>query len=189
VSRRRQVLLLFGVLSLVQLAVPASMIARYELALSHGTVFKVHTSPVDPVDAFRGRYVWFRLALGPVELDRSIFGKTVWVSLEKGPDGFAKVSQVSATRPASGSYVGAQAVPVEWRSAGPGRGRFQLVLPHDRYYMEEWKAPQAEGAARAHSREPQRNAWVTLRVRDGIGAVEGLWIDGVPIEEYLRRGR
>jgi len=189
VTRRWLVPALFGALCLVQVAVPVSMIARYEMTLSRGAVFKVRTVPVDPVDAFRGRYVQLRLALEPMDLDASFMGKTVWVSLEEGPDGFAKVGKVSTTRPAHGSYVGAQAVPLQWRSDGSGLARFQLTLPQDRYYMEESKASRAEVAVRAQSRVPQRDTWVTLRVRDGIGAIERLWIDGVPVEEYLERPR
>jgi GDYXXLXY protein len=189
VTRRWLVPALFGALCLAQIAVPASMIARYELTLSRGTLFKVRTAPVDPVDAFRGRYVRFRLALDPVDLDRSFIGQKVWVALEEGPDGFAKVGTVSATRPAHASYVEAQVTPLTWRDDASRLGRYQVVLPHDRYYMQESKAPQAEVAARVPRRSPQSHTWVTLRVRDGIGAVEGLWIDGAPVEEYLRRGR
>ena len=178
---------LFGALCLAQIAAPASMIARYEATLRRGTVFKVRTAPVDPVDAFRGRYVWFRLDLDPVEQDGTILGGTVWVSLEEGPDGFAKVTRVSTTRPPHGSYVGAQAIPADWRPDGSGPGRIQLVLPHDRYYMEESKAPRAELAARRRGRTAPGSTWVTIRVRDGVGAVERLWIDGVPVEDYVRR--
>jgi hypothetical protein len=183
VTRRWLAPAAFTALCLAQLAVPASMIARYELALARGAVFKVRGAPVDPVDPFRGRYVVFRLAFEPVELDTSFAGP-VWVELEEGPDGFARAGTVSKTRPARGHYVQAQAIPLEW-GAGPVRTRVEL--PQDRYYLEESKAPRAEVAARAQSRPALRNTWVTLRVRQGVGAVERFWIDGVPVEEYLAR--
>jgi hypothetical protein len=80
--------------------------------------------------------------------------------------------------------VQAQAIPLEWQA---GAVRTRLELPHDRYYMDESKAPRAEAAARGQSRPEPRNTWVTLRVRDGVAAVESLWIDGVTVEEHLRR--
>jgi hypothetical protein len=190
VTRRWLVAALFGALCLAQLAVSVSMIARYELTLSLGTAFKVRTMPVDPVDAFRGRYVRLRLALGPVDLDRSLRGDTtVWVALEEGPDGFAKVAKVWTTRPAPGNYLAARVTPLGWRHDASGLNAFQVVLLPDRYYMEESKAPRAEVAVRGPRRLPQGDAWVTLWVRNGIGAVERLWIDGATVEEYLARDR
>jgi uncharacterized membrane-anchored protein len=50
-------LLVFAVVGLAQLAVPASLIWKREQTLRHGSVWKFRTAPVDPVDAFRGRYV------------------------------------------------------------------------------------------------------------------------------------
>jgi uncharacterized membrane-anchored protein len=183
VTRRWLVPAAFAALCLVQAAIPVSMIARYERTLQDGTAFKVRALPVDPVDPFRGRYVVFRLGFEPVPLETSFAGP-VWVELVEGADGFAKAGTVSRTRPTGGHYVQAQAIPLEW---GAGAVKTRLELPHDRYYMEEAKASRADAAARAQSRPDARNTWVTLRVRDGVAAVEHLWIDGVTVEEYLRR--
>jgi len=185
--RRALVAAAFGTLCLIQIGAPASMIRRYELALSEGAPFKVRTEPVDPADAFRGRYVRLRLVLDAGKLDQSWYGKAVWVSLEDGPDGFARVSGVSTTRPPHPRYVGAEVVPLPWRPDGPQVPQPGLNLPHDRYYMEESKAAPVEAALRMQGQPALRNAWVTLRVRDGVGAIERLWIDGVPVEEYLTR--
>ena len=48
---------LFIVVAVVQIAAPASMILRRERALDRGERFLFRTAPVDPYDAFRGRYV------------------------------------------------------------------------------------------------------------------------------------
>ena len=185
-TRRWLVPAAFAALCLVQAAVPVSMIARYERTLHGGMAFRVRAAPVDPVDPFRGRSVVFRLAFEPVSLETSFAGP-VWVELEEGADGFAKVGKVSKTRPAGGHYVQAQAIPLEW---GAGAVRTRLQLPHDRYYMDESKAPRAEALTRAQNRPGQpRSTWVTLRVRDGVAAVERLWIDGLTVEEHLARPR
>jgi uncharacterized membrane-anchored protein len=183
VTRRWLVPAVFAALCVAQAAVPLSMIARYERALHDGAVFRVRAMPVDPVDPFRGRYVVFRLGFEPVSLDTSLAGP-VWVELVEGPDGFAKAGTVSRTRPARGHYVAAQAIPLEW---GAGAVRTRLLLPQDRYYMDESRAPRAETLTRGPGRRGPGNVWVTLRVRDGMGVVEHLWIDGVTVEEHLRR--
>ena len=183
-TRRWLVPAAFAALCLVQAAVPVSMIARYERTLHGGTAFKVRAAPVDPVDPFRGRYVVFRLGFEPVSLETSFAGP-VWVELEEGADGFAKAGKVSKTRagrralrasPGDPARVGRRGRPdpppaaarplLHGRIEGPARGG-----PHPR--------PESAGAT--------RSTWVTLRVRDGVAAVEHLWIDGVTVEEHLRR--
>ena len=47
----------FALVAVAQLTVPAWMIVSHERTLLTGKVFKFRTAPVDPYDAFRGRYV------------------------------------------------------------------------------------------------------------------------------------
>ncbi|MBD3853743.1 MAG: GDYXXLXY domain-containing protein [Acidobacteria bacterium] len=66
-------LALFTVVALVQLTVAGGAIVRSELALRTGEAFRFRIQPVDPVDAFRGRYVAIRFAIAnpnPVPLTR-----------------------------------------------------------------------------------------------------------------------
>ena len=53
----RWLISLFALVVVAQIAGPASLIAKHELTLRHGTRWKFRTAPVDPYDAFRGRYV------------------------------------------------------------------------------------------------------------------------------------
>ena len=48
-------ILIFGVVVVAQLAVPAAMVWQREQTLNHGRVWKFRTAPVDPVDVIRGR--------------------------------------------------------------------------------------------------------------------------------------
>ena len=62
----------------------------------------------------------------------------------------------------------------------------RIELPYDRYYMEESKAPQAEQAVRNFaSSGPRMDVTARVRVRRGLGAIEGLDVNGVPIERWL----
>ena len=53
-------LIIFLLVALAQIAVPASMIWKRQRTLSEGRVWKFRTAPVDPVDAMRGRYLALR---------------------------------------------------------------------------------------------------------------------------------
>ncbi|MFL6501202.1 MAG: GDYXXLXY domain-containing protein, partial [Candidatus Udaeobacter sp.] len=53
-------LLIFGVVALAQLTVPAAMVWQRNQTLEQGRVWKFRTAPVDPVDVIRGRYIALR---------------------------------------------------------------------------------------------------------------------------------
>ncbi|MCC6487665.1 MAG: GDYXXLXY domain-containing protein [Candidatus Hydrogenedentes bacterium] len=174
---------LLAAVALAQIAVPANMILSLERTLSEGTLCRFRTAPVDPYDAFRGRYV--RLAIeessgplpeGPIPEP----GQTVYARIETDAEGISKIAEVLLDPPDQGVYIRATA---GW--ADTGQRILHVNLPIDRYYMNEWKAPAAEQAYWDQSRMAQRNAFVHVRVRNGEAAVEGLYIGAVPIEEYV----
>jgi len=177
-SRTR--LWLFAAVALVQLAAPASMILSRERTLAQGEAFKFRTAPVDPYDAFRGRYVALRLADNEAVLPQGLsvsYGQTVYATLENGADGFAKFGAASLTPPKDQPYLKVKA------GLANDKGGIALQLPFDRFYMEEGKAPQAEAAYREHGRRGAQDAYVILRVLDGAGVIENLFVGGQPIAE------
>ncbi len=174
---------LLGIVFLAQLAVPAWMLGGRELALQTGTVYKFKTAPVDPVDAFRGRYV--ALAF---EENTAVWGEPgempaqgntpICIELTVDEAGFAHLGRATHEAPASGDYIRTS----EWAS---GQGVIYPVLPFDRYYMNEKKAPQAEQAYLEHSRRGNQDAYVTVRVRNGIAVIEQLYVADQPVEEFI----
>lgn len=178
----RLLLAAFAVVALVQLGVPASLIMRHELTLREGQPFKFKTAPVDPYDAFRGRYVAlsFDQNHAPLAVGQKIEpGRTVYALIEIGPDGFAHFTGVTTDRPTGKPYLNVRT----WYTQGTN---VTLVLPFDRFYMEETKAPAAEAAYREHTRRGQQDAHVVVRVRAGLGVIENLYIGDKPIAEFLR---
>ena len=169
-------LLIFVPLALIQLAVPGWMIFRQEQILKNGQVFKFKTAPVDPYDAFRGRYVALRFT-AETEADKRFADSgrhRLWVQFEADEKGFAKVKRASK-EPLTGNDV--VAITSRW-------GRLQF--PFDRYYMAEKAAPEAETAYRANSRRDHENAYATVRILNGHAALEELYIDDKPVREFLR---
>ena len=179
--KTRLLLGLLGFAILAQLAVPASMILKRERVLAHGQAFKFRTAPVDPYDAFRGRYV----ALG---FDRDFVvvppghdfarGQTVHVRLEEDADGFAKLAEILRDRPDAAPYLTTKILYV-------GGDQVHLRLPFDRFYMDEDAAPAAEQAYWKYSASSNRNAYVQVRIEKGFAVLEDLYVDGQPIRDYL----
>ncbi|HET9300372.1 MAG TPA: GDYXXLXY domain-containing protein [Candidatus Polarisedimenticolaceae bacterium] len=178
-------LALFLALCAVQLAIPLAMAYRYERTLREGTVYRFHTEPFDPVDAFRGRYVAIRLTLTHASVQGE--GERVFVALQRDADGFASVRTLSTERPREGDWlVGTTSWTVFRRPGDNDQSRSvgtRVELPFDRYYMEEGKAPAADRIWREGMQ--QAEAVARVRVRHGLGAIEGLDINGVPIEKWI----
>ena len=184
-SKRSLVLIGFALAAAAQLAVPAWMIMERERTLSEGEVFRFKTQPVDPADAFRGRYVWLRLEPNTVALPA---GES-WNNREKafavlgqGADGFAVVKRLSRTRPEDEPSL---QVRTQWMDM---RERTMHIewLGMDRFYMTELKAPEAERAYREHSSRGKQDCHVTIRVHGSCGVIENLFIGDQPIQAWLK---
>jgi uncharacterized membrane-anchored protein len=170
-------LIIFVLVALAQLAVPASLVWKRETTFRRGSVWKFRTGPVDPVDAFRGRYVALDFEVESQEIvppPNVIYGGAVFVTMRQNAEGFAEIDRVLSTRPASDDFIEAQLHGTT------------IALPFDKYWVTERDAPAAEAAYRALSRRDRRNAFVTVRVFRGDAGLEQLYLDGVPLGEYLR---
>jgi uncharacterized membrane-anchored protein len=174
--------LLFIILALVQIGVAGSMIVRREMTLHSGRQFRLRLAPVNPYDAFRGRYLQIRIDgdTMPYTPGGEIRpGETVYASIREGSDGFARLHGVSATRPAGDSYFEAQVIRIS-------RDQIRLGLPFDRYYVaEDFRFP-ADAAGRKENEKPVQNVYATVRIRSGYAVLEGLYLEGKPASEYLR---
>ena len=182
-NKRVIILGVLGIVALAQLGVPVSMIVGHELVLARGEVFKFRTAPVDPYDAFRGRYVALSVRPTEVEVAPGVElreHRAAYVLLDRDKDGFARFAGASEARPKQGPYMKVE-VGSHLRT-----GVYYVIVPFDRYYMEEGEAPAAEQAYREHSRGKTHDAYVTVRVLYGMAVLEELYVDGKPIREFLR---
>ena len=179
--KTRLLLGLLGLALFAQLAVPASMILKRERVLAHGQAFKFRTAPVDPYDAFRGRFVALGFdqnsVVAPPGHDFAR-GQTVHVRLEDDADGFATLAEILRDRPDAAPYLTTKIQYV-------GGDMVHLRLPFDRFYMDEDAAPAAEQAYWKYSASSNRNAYVQVRIEKGFGVIEDLYVGGTPIRDYL----
>lgn len=178
-------ILLFGLLFAAQLAIPFWLIGSREWALHFGERVLFRVEPVDPYDAFRGRYV--RLGFlenswqGPGATN-FLQGEPVVISFSNGQDGFARVKKVGR-EPIGKFWVNGKAGYVQY-------GNFvTLDYPFDAFYMDEVMAPKAEAALRRNwSRDESLtvNAHVAVRLWRGRAVIENLFLNNKPVMDYLR---
>jgi uncharacterized membrane-anchored protein len=190
---------LLGIVSILQLTATASSIYRYESTLRTGVLYRIPTAAVDPADAFRGRYVAVRPTIMMAEpipretqdvLDRIQLGEKGYVVLGADANGIARAAEIRLEPPTEGDYLQIASAWPEMREnpAQPTspyvRVGYNLTFSFDRYYMNDAVAPQAQQrVTEAVRREGETRAWLAVKVKNGAGVIEGLFIDGVPIEQ------
>jgi uncharacterized membrane-anchored protein len=173
-------LIIFVLVALAQITVPASMIWKRQRTLREGRVWKFRTAPVDPVDAMRGRYLALRFETEQFPYSGTLpYGKTVYIKLKEDAGGFATVDQVSET-PSAGDDV------VQAESLGAYDQKGRVKFSFDQLWVTEANAPAAEQAYAAHSRREKIDAYVAVRVIAGDAGIEELYIAGQPLRDYLR---
>ncbi|HEX4632033.1 MAG TPA: GDYXXLXY domain-containing protein [Chthoniobacterales bacterium] len=173
-------LIVFGLVALVQLAVPGSLIWKREHTLRLGSVWKFRTAPVDPVDAFRGRYVALHFDVETEELKLPPdleYHYTVFVTFKPSAEGFADIDQVSEKAPARDDFITAEL------------NGSSITLPFDKYWVTERDAPAADAAYQNLSRRGNQNTYVSVRIFRGDAAIEQLYLDNQPLGDYLRQSR
>jgi uncharacterized membrane-anchored protein len=176
---------LFLILAVIQVAMPLGQIWKYEDVLATGRLYKFRTAPVDPYDAFRGKYVALNYAGTEAMLhegDHFDRGDPAYVSLRQDENGFAQFVELCAKPPASGDYLR-----VEYQYIQANKAHFRLLF--DRYFMEETKAPQADLAYRRYGNRPGQakdSAYVLAHVKGGRGVIEDLYIEDQPVREFLK---
>ena len=130
---RKFALPVFACVALLQLAAPLSMISRREMTLRNGRQYRFKTAPVDPYDAFRGRYVALGMRRAGVRVEdttRFARGQRVFVLLGRDDGGFAVLDGIAQRRPRDRDYLST-------RIRALSRTEVSVALPFDRYYMNE----------------------------------------------------
>jgi hypothetical protein len=181
-NRTRILALVFLAVAAVQVALPAMRIRQYEQTLQGGTAYKFRTRPVDPYDAFRGRYVTlgYDMIYAPWgEKEKPPYGEKVYVLVERGPDGFAQLSKASRKPPTGENWLALKS------TDSGGEGLIGVELPFDRFYMTELLAPIAEDAFRRRARA-QLDSFALVRVKNGFGVIEQVYLGDKTIAEVAR---
>ena len=182
-------LVLFCLLALVQLYVPARMIGNREQVLAQGKAYKFALAPLDPNDPFRGKYLTlqfkhnaFRLPPGQ-EWEN---GEKIYVLLAPDKAGYARIRQISKTRPRQ--KAGYLKTRVAYVARENHHATLYVDYPFNRYYLEESKALPAEKAYQAALPDSTRQTYALVKIREGEAVLEEVYIDGLPVAQKVAAG-
>lgn len=172
-DRRKWIWPAFLLLILAQLYVPASMIYEREQILKHGKPFLFKTRPVDPADAFRGRYITLNYEISNITIKRNLNlenNQMLYLLLGKDSAGYATVVSVSTLKPQGQTdYIRTQ---LDYSyEQNDSLYLLSVDLPFDRLYMEESKAPAAEELYNRMAADPKAISAALVFVKDGEGVL------------------
>lgn len=173
--------LVFAAAVLCQLGVPAWMIVHREWTLRDGVRVKFQVEPVDSEDAILGRHVRFKIPASQVTLDGSADRPSrvrSYAVMELDPEGFGHFKAVRDEPPEAGVYLEV------WVGRDGKTGTIEV--PFDRFYLPEDVAPGAAKGAWGAGGSADEDAYVLLRVHNGFGVVENLYVQDIPILDYLK---
>ena len=181
----------FGLTMLVYLWFPFNMIQGVQKVLKEGTVYRFKSIPVDPYDAFRGRYVTLRIGkrVFSVAHAKEKFNRqqTVYLTIKIDENGFADFENVFTKIPEGQDYIKTTVAYV-----APNSVTIQLPENMKQYFINEKLAPLAEKTYRELTRNNRTqtdsiNVYLDVRVLDGTVVIDELYLKGKPIVEYLRQ--
>jgi GDYXXLXY protein len=177
----------FGAVMILYLWFPFSMIVDQQQILEKGEVFRFRPRPVDPNDAFRGRYIVLRFMDQNLNFPdaQSVFkhDDKIFVSLQKDSLGYVNLSNPSFEKPEGKNYL-------KTKVLYTNEDRVAVEIPENlrRYYLNEKLAPLAEEKFRELQRNSDSNevkVYLDARVLGGEVLIDELYFEGTPVSEYL----
>lgn len=164
-------------LAILQLGLLTKFIYSYENLAKNGTIYKFALMPVDPYDAFRGRYLslQFKDIELPNEGRTNYYNEKIYVELATDENGFAKIISVAKTPDAikGQNYVRA----TDKYSS--------LSWPFTRFYLQDEYARLTDQYL--NEIISNHNVYATIAVKNGAGRILDIYVDDMPIVTFLQK--
>lgn len=178
-------LLAFFLVVVAQLAVPLRMILHNNDVLKTGKIYKFKTEPIDPHDPFRGKFIRLYFKENHLVLKRKIdIDKDLYAIIANDKKGFARIIKVSNTKPKTEEFLKVKALSINEYG---NEHQIWIEFPFERFYMNEYKASEAEKAYNESSRNQSSNTYAVIAIKNGEGIIKDVMIDDISINEYLQK--
>jgi len=182
-KNKKILLILFGIVCLVQIALPLRTVFEKQELLNEGDTYRFRLQPVDPVDPFRGRYIILRFADRTYkhpkgEKSTLVKGEEIFVELELDDQEFAVPKAIHKSTP-EGVYIKAKVDRNNiWKT------KTFIEYPFERYYMQEDKAERAEQITRS-IRSDSIEAYAEVVISNGEGVLKDVKIGEKSLSDII----
>lgn len=184
------IFILFIIVALLQIFIPAKMILDQEDILDTGAIYKFKTRPVDPSDPFRGKFIILNYDMNSAQTkdDSWEVHDKAYLYLKKDSIGFAVVDTISKQKLMDKKdYIKLKIDRFDNRNWVKDSGyTVHFNLPFNRFYLEETKAKPAEDAYRNAHRDSSANSiYGLVFIKDGEAVLKDVIINGMSISKYV----
>lgn len=189
---RKMLLFFFVLVALAQLYVPAKMIFDREDVLEKGTEYKFKTAPIDPSDPFRGKYITLNYENNTMNVKNNGYWadrESVYVTFFTDENGFAGIGNITKEKPSDTQNFLKTKMRLIYSYDVDPNVKLVLDYPFDRFYMEEFKANDAEQVYSRSLRDTSRVTYALVVIKNGAAVLKDVLIDGISIEEIVRTER
>lgn len=188
-NKKTLLIAVFILVAFAQLFVPAKMILDREEVLNSGKEYKFKTSPIDPTDPFRGKYIILNFDEDNYEEKQSRIwnrGETIYVLFRSDQAGFAKIESVSKKAPSlNEDFLKTKVSHISYTDST----KITINFPFNRFYMEESKAYEAEKIHITSGRDTSHKTYASVYIKNGDAVLKDVLIDDVSIVEIVRESQ
>jgi uncharacterized membrane-anchored protein len=181
--KKNALYIVYAAVIAAQLFVPGRMVCSSEDILVTGARYRFVTVPVDPVDAFRGKYINLNFSAASCTMDTAEKikdGAKAYAVLARDLTGYATVTGLVSHKPEQGDFI---RVKVIWARGGKAQVRF----PFEKFFLDENMAAGAEKLYREHNIRGRQDAYAVVRVKNGRAVIEDMIIGGLPVREAVKK--
>lgn len=184
-KNKKNILLLFALVAIAQLFVPLQMIFNQENIITTGTAFKFQTAPIDPYDAFRGKYITLFFKEREITVKNAkkyTSGETIFATIITTKNGFAKIGSISKSKPENtNSYLKLKV------GFSLNNNKIAIDLPFNRFYMNEYIASKAEKIYRESSIKKKNETYALVAIKNGEAVIKDVRINEVSIKDLANK--
>jgi uncharacterized membrane-anchored protein len=184
------IIILFGLLAIIQLAIPAKMIMNSNNVITQGSTFLFKLKPIDPNDPFRGKYMTlsFEEDTFPIDTCTTIGLTSAYVYIKNDSEGFADIQSVEYNTNLKGSdYIKAD---VYCDYYGPvnklKEPKIHINYPFNRFYMNELDISTVENKIRELLRDTTATLYGEVSVYEGQARILSIKTSGKDILDIIQ---
>lgn len=184
-------ILVFSAAFIIVLAIPLYFIMKNESLLASGKedIYKFHLRPCEPHDFMRGKYITLIYNRNEIQPHDTSYdfkqNDVVYVTVERDEEGYAHFKEAYCEVPQGKNYFVTRVGKVNTGRRRLG-GTIGIIIPFDRYYVNEDYAQQAEDVYREKATQ---SMYAEVVIKNGDHVLKEVYVNDIPLPEYLRETR
>ncbi len=189
--------ILIIIVFIIQISIPLSIIFEKEDIIKNGIELKFHITPIDPYDAFRGKYLIINVdnSIYPdkIKYNSSYYFKNqiVYVTIIKDKNGFNKFNEILLNKPADKLYLKTRIKYIYYKyTTATIKNReiryITIDIPFNRFYINEKYAKAGEELYNKYSRGKKEYAHITVKLKDGKAVLEKLFFKNIEANIFIK---